>query len=280
MEGEGILMTAALVVTGVCGSFMLWAILSVKWKFRMRSALGNAALTAASVLALTAAVSSFFPAMPYVRLAVVEALLIPLVLSAVIGFQFYRDPDRTTPSGKGLVVSPADGTILYVLTLAGRAVPVAQKKGKRFPLTEFIRFNGFGRSELVHIGIEMNVLNVHVNRAPIAGKVIFKQRIKGEFLSLRNSGSQARNERVVHVIEGDRFRVAVVQIASRLVRRIVSTCKIEDRLIAGQRIGMIRFGSQVDLLMPRRRGLRIRIRPGEEVRAGETVLASFENGNR
>jgi phosphatidylserine decarboxylase len=273
-------MNAALVLTGACGSFMLWAFLSVKWKFRLRSALGNAALTAALVIALTAAVSGIFPEMPVVRLAVIEALFIPLVLCAVITFQFYRDPERNTPSGKGLVVSPADGTVRYVLTLPGGAVPLAKKKGNRFPLSEFMQFRGFGRSELVHIGIEMNVLNVHVNRSPIAGKVIFKLRIKGEFLSLRNSGSLARNERVVHVIEGGSLRVAVVQIASRLVRRIVSACEVDDVLKAGQRIGMIRFGSQVDLLMPHRPGIRIRIRSGQEVIAGETVLASFVNEQR
>jgi phosphatidylserine decarboxylase len=273
-------MTWSLILAAFCGSVLLWCGLSIQWRFRMLSALGNAVLAAACVLVLTAVTVRLFPNAPLAALVVFEQAALLLVSVAVIALKFYRDPDRKVPQGRGLMVSPADGTVRYVIRIPKGELPHSRKKKAEMPLREFIHFDGFRGMELVQFGIEMNVLNVHVNRSPISGKVVFKKHVKGRFLSLRDRDSLVRNERMVHVIEHGRNRAVVVQIASRLVRRIVSYCEVGEQLDAGQRIGMIKFGSQVDLIVPDRKDLRIRVRPGEAVLAGETVLASFEKLNR
>ena len=273
-------MTSAMIWAGAAGSLLLWCGLSIKWRFRLRSAFANAVIAFSGTIGLMAAAVRLIPSESPSRLAAVETAFLVLVSAALIAFQFYRDPEREAPRGEGLIVSPADGTVRYVRRLPVKSVPQSRKKGVCFPLKEFVRFTGFGDSELVQFGIEMNVLNVHINRSPISGKVVFKERVRGRFLSLRDREALSRNERMVHVIEDGGIRVAVVQIASRLVRRIVSYCEVGETLKAGQRIGMIRFGSQVDLVMPYREDLRIRVRPGAKTLAGETVLAAFEKKNR
>ncbi len=273
-------MNPVLILAAVGGSVLLWGGLSVQWRFRLLPALGNAVLAAAGAVLATAAAVRLFPSAPGGVLAAVEAAALLLISIAVIALRFYRDPERDVPADHRLIVSPADGTVRYVVRIPKGAVPNSRKKKAAIPLREFIRFDGFRGTELVHFGIEMNVLNVHVNRSPISGKVVFKRRVEGRFLSLRDRDSLMRNERMVHVIEQGRNRAAVIQIASRLVRRIESYCEVGERLEAGQRIGRIRFGSQVDLIVPDRKDLRIRVRPGQTVLAGVTVLASFEKQNR
>jgi phosphatidylserine decarboxylase len=124
------------------------------------------------------------------------------------------------------------------------------------------------------IGIAMSFLDVHVNRAPISGRVAVLRRFPGLFGSLRRPEMLFENERATVVIERGDIQVAVVQIASRLVRRIVAYVEEGDDVAAGQRIGMIRFGSQVDLVLPLRDGLRVFAEPGDRVVAGETILAT------
>jgi phosphatidylserine decarboxylase len=123
------------------------------------------------------------------------------------------------------------------------------------------------------IGIDMNILNVHVNRSPIGGKIVLQKYIKGDFLSLRRPESETRNERVTTIIDNGQFKIAVIQIASRLVRRIVSYSKEGDIVAIGQRIGMIAFGSQVDAVIPQLENLKIAVKPGDRVRAGVSILA-------
>jgi phosphatidylserine decarboxylase len=102
---------------------------------------------------------------------------------------------------------------------------------------------------------------------------VFQHRVHGRFLSLRTPESLVQNERLVHVIDADGMHIGVVQIASRLVRRIVAYLREGDRVEKGQRIGMIRFGSQVDLILPGRYGFQLCVQPGQAVFAGETVIA-------
>jgi phosphatidylserine decarboxylase len=114
---------------------------------------------------------------------------------------------------------------------------------------------------------------VHVNRAPIAGRVRLVEHVRGTFGSLRNAENLLTNERVTTIIEDENLQVALVQIASRLVRRIV-TFVSEDRVLGlGQRIGAIRFGSQVDLIIPVRQDVRITVQVGDRVVAGRTIAA-------
>ena len=200
-----------------------------------------------------------------------------LLLVGIMLLHFFRDPERKDPSIENGLVSPADGTVIYVKRIEACKVPVPEKKKRRMELTELTGTGGAVVSGY-HVGIEMNILNVHVNRAPAAGRVTFQKHIPGRFLSLRDPYAPFRNERLSTVIETGRFSVTVIQIASRLVRRIVSYIDLEERVSRGQRIGMIKFGSQVDLIIPDVPGLTIAASAGDAVIAGETVIATYSRG--
>ncbi|MFX0195372.1 MAG: phosphatidylserine decarboxylase [Candidatus Hodarchaeota archaeon] len=193
----------------------------------------------------------------------------------VILLRFYRDPEREPPQGANLIVSPADGRVIYVKKVQRGKVPVSIKGGQEFELAELTQTDMIERPSWL-IGIEMSILNVHVNRAPTHGKVVMQKLIKGDFISLKRPDAVMRNSRVTTVIESERLRVAIIQIASRLVRVITSYVRQGDELTLGQRIGMIKFGSQVDVVVPKMEDLRILVKVGERVKAGISVLATYE----
>lgn len=190
----------------------------------------------------------------------------------LLAYRFYRDPDRQVPQRDDVVVSPADGEVIYVRRSHGGVLPVSNKHGRSYALTELTK-TPLQDDEAVVIGIAMNFSDVHVNRAPIAGRVALRRHFPGRFGSLRRAETVFENERATTVIDGSRFQVAVVQIASRLVRQIVGFVREGEALTLGQRFGMIRLGSQVDLVLPAREDVQITTRVGERVRAGESVLA-------
>jgi phosphatidylserine decarboxylase len=173
--------------------------------------------------------------------------LIPLLLAAFF-LWFFRDPPRTIPQGSGLVVSPADGkltAIQHVITPTG---------------------------ERMRLSIFLSVFNVHVNRSPISGVLRDVRYQKGEFLNALNPESAEKNEQNLVVVESDEgYEVSFKQIAGLLARRIVFNRKIGDRLDRGERVGLIKFGSRVDVLLPAHAELRVK--PGAIVKGGKTVLA-------
>ena len=186
-------------------------------------------------------------------------------------FFFFRDPERDPPQREELIVSPADGTVVYIKEVEDGKFPFAVKNNNTIPLTEFTR------EELIpdrgiQIGIAMNYLNVHVNRSPIRGVVRMVQAVPGKFASLKHLQSLLENERALLVFENENLKVGIVQIASRLVRRIVSYVDEGQEVEQGKRVGMIKFGSQVDVLLAHRDDLEIHVEVGQEVTAGETVL--------
>ena len=122
----------------------------------------------------------------------------------------------------------------------------------------------------------MNYLNVHVNRAPIGGRVCLLKHIKGLFISLKKKEAVIQNERVITIIENGDIKVGIVQIASRLVRKIIPYLKQGDQVTMGQRIGVIRFGSQVDLVLPDLPFLKIEVNPKDKVTAGISIIATFD----
>ena len=196
------------------------------------------------------------------------------VAAGVVLWRFYRDPERTPPGGEGLVISPAEGRVIYVKRSAGGHLPAAEKQGRSYPLQELTR-TPLDSGDAVVIGIALSFLDVHVNRAPVPGRVLVQRRFPGPFASLKNPSAVFLNERATTVLEHRGLQVAVVLIASRLVRRIVSYVEEGEKVELGQRIGVIRFGSQVDLILPARPGLEVRVQPGQRVRAGETVIATL-----
>jgi phosphatidylserine decarboxylase len=193
---------------------------------------------------------------------------------AFLAYRFYRDPERTARSFEGAIVSPADGTVVYVECSEQGELPVAVKRGRHYPLSELLKTPFYSTDAWV-IGISMSLVDVHVNRSPVAGRVAFQQHFPGRFGSLRLAEREFDNERATTIIESQGLQVAVVQIASRLVRQIVTYVKVGEQLTLGQRIGAIRLGSQVDVVLPVREGLRVTVQAGDYVKAGETVLASW-----
>ncbi len=173
-------------------------------------------------------------------------VLLP-VLFALFFLWFFRDPQRTIPTGPGQIVSPGDGVVTD-------AEWIETTLGTRLRLSIFL-----------------NVFDVHVNRAPIAGTVSSVEYRPGGFMNAMQPESGLTNEQTMIVIEGGGYEVAFKQIAGLLARRIVCNVKAGDKVERGQRVGLIKFGSRVDVLMPAEAELRVKT--GTRVKGGSTVLA-------
>jgi phosphatidylserine decarboxylase len=195
-----------------------------------------------------------------------------------IAFLFYRDPERTPPADPDALLSPADGEVIYVRRIAPSAAIESTKNGCNLLLTE-LADTDLARKELWQIGISMQFTDVHVNRSPIAGVVTKLVHTPGKFLSLRLEVAAKENERQTILIAGGLATVAVVQIASRLVRQIVAYVNASESIAKGQRIGIIRFGSQVDVLVPVEDVAEITAREGESIRAGVTIIGRLARGS-
>ncbi|MFQ6087975.1 MAG: phosphatidylserine decarboxylase [Candidatus Methanofastidiosia archaeon] len=177
---------------------------------------------------------------------------------------FYRDPEREIPK-KG-VVSPADGRVIEISKIKMKNIPVIEKRGKKIFLREL---KNLIKEDSTLISIFMSPLDVHVNRAPISGKILKIIYKKGKFFPAKRP-VYAENERNLILIEGE-DRVVVIQVAGILARRIQCYLKVGDRVEKGERIGRIVFSSQVVLVLPARQ--EILVLEGEHVKAGESVLA-------
>jgi phosphatidylserine decarboxylase len=255
---------------GILAAQLTLAPLAWKWKLGLvRAIAAVAALGSASGALVWGIGLDLLPAPLTAWLVTVTAAL------ALVASRFYRDPQRTPPARDDAIVSPADGRVVYVYESKNGHLPVSAKNGRPYALDELLR-TPLQHHEAIVIGISMNLLDVHVNRAPLAGRVAIQRHHKGAFKSLRRLESIFENERNTVVIERDGMGIAVVQIASRLVRRIVSFIGEGQRVRCGDRIGVIRFGSQVDLVIPLGIGLRVLARPGQRVTAGESILAVIE----
>jgi phosphatidylserine decarboxylase len=172
---------------------------------------------------------------------------------------FFRDPIRTTPKGEGLIVAPADGMV----TMIANVPPPRELVGGE---------DGLPDEPVVRVSIFMSVFDVHINRTPIAGEVKRVAYIAGKFLNADLDKASDENERQHFLVEGaDGTRVGFTQIAGLVARRIVPWVKAGDRVAAGQRVGLIRFGSRVDVYLPVGTGSQILL--GQRTIAGETIVA-------
>ncbi len=206
---------------------------------------------------------------------VLNAIVIASMALALLLWRFYRDPERITPEQPGLIVAPADGRVIYIKNIQNGEIPFSVKKNNKIPLVEFIELDSLFR-ESFQIGIAMNYLDVHVNRAPVGGHIIWLKHIKGMFISLKHEKAVLQNERVLTVLENENIKIGIIQIASRLVRKIVLFIVEGQNIRAGERIGCIRFGSQVDMLVPKMSNLTISVTIGQCVKAGETIIATLQ----
>ncbi len=187
-----------------------------------------------------------------------ETVAWPMVAVTIWVAAFFRDPLRVTPQGDDLIVSPADGLITMIAD-----VP---------PPPELAMANALGDGLVTRVSIFMNVFDVHINRAPIAGTVTHRHYIAGAFVNADLDKASEDNERQHFLIErGDGLKIGFTQIAGLIARRIVAHVKPGDVVAAGQRVGLIRFGSRVDVYLPA--GTRPRVLSGQRTVAGETVIA-------
>ncbi len=171
-----------------------------------------------------------------------------LVLGAFVLF-FFRDPERTPPSDLELIVSPADGRVMEVVEEARGECP-----GRR-------------------ISVFLSIFDVHVNRAPVAGRIAAMEYRKGQFhAAMRGRASEQNEQNVIHV-STEHGEVVFKQIAGWVARRILCWKAVGDSVTRGERVGMIRFGSRVDIWLPDR--VEILVRPGQHVAGGSSILARW-----
>jgi phosphatidylserine decarboxylase len=198
----------------------------------------------------------YFYALPLIAAAMLVGWLtqpawaiIPCLL-AFFFLWFFRDPERVIPTELGAVVSPGDGKVTDVSTVT------------------------VGSEKQLRLSIFLNVFNVHVNRSPIAGVITDIRYQRGKYLNAMNVASAEQNEQNIVTVEGDGQRVTFKQIAGLLARRIVFYPKVGDRLERGQRVGLIKFGSRVDVLMDP--SARPNVKIGDHVKGGATILAYLQ----
>ena len=180
------------------------------------------------------------------------AILVIISTAVIFVINFFRDPNRIVPKDEGLVISPADGKVVLI---------------KEFFESEYIR------QEAIQVSIFMSPLNVHVNRFPISGVVTYFKYIPGKYLVAFNEKSSELNERTHIGIENNSYKVIFKQIAGTIARRIVADITVGQKAAAGERFGMIKFGSRVDVIMPKKSEVKVNL--GERVRAGESVIARY-----
>ena len=173
---------------------------------------------------------------------------------------FFRDPIRTTPRSESAIVAPADGLV----TMIADVPPPPEMAGEE----------GLGFEPVTRVSIFMSVFDVHINRAPIAGTITRVAYIAGKFLNADLDKASEDNERQHILVErADGVRVGFTQIAGLVARRIVPWVKPGDHVMAGQRVGLIRFGSRVDVYLPA--GTTSKVLLGQRTIAGETIVAEI-----
>jgi phosphatidylserine decarboxylase len=165
---------------------------------------------------------------------------------------FFRDPVRRPPAGQGMILAPADGRIIKTAT---------------------VREQEFFGGDATMISIFMSPLNVHVNRIPLTGVVKHMRYVKGEYFAAFEDKASEKNEQMIVGIEGSGRKVLMKQIAGFVARRIVCELAVGDSVVQGDRFGMIKFGSRVDVFVPTSCALKVRL--DDRTVAGETVLAVF-----
>lgn len=174
---------------------------------------------------------------------------------------FFRDPERFTPVGDGLIVSPADG----VVSMITQAVPPAELE--------------MGEEPLTRISVFLNIFNVHINRVPVAGTITRLYYFAGKFFNAELDKASEENERqMVRVTTADGKEVGFVQIAGLIARRIVCYLKEGQEVTTGERFGLIRFGSRMDIFLPK--GIAPLVVTGQIAVAGETVLADLQGAQK
>ena len=258
-------------MTGFVLGVIILIPLSIKWELEKRIAIPASCL----IGLLSGFITNGLPGLRderYATIVLIQILIIVVVSTTLLLWRFFRDPERIPPEGDNIILSPADGKIVYVKKIEKGQIPFSEKKEKTYSLEEFIQADVLPHGGTL-IGIEMTYLDVHINRAPLSGRISMLKHIKGNFISLKKDEAVTQNERALMILDNHNIRLGIVLIASRLVRKIVSYVQEKQEVVKGMKIGMIRFGSQVDLILPEHSFINIEVKKGDKVKAGLTILA-------
>jgi phosphatidylserine decarboxylase len=218
---------------------------------------------------------------------VINLILVVVILIILFLLNFYRDPKRLIPKGNN-IVSPADGKVIQILKIKSnmlrnsKGIFGTQKSAKQISSELKIKKGVVGKiqtltkdiaNECYLISIFMNVFDVHVNRAPIDGKIESIKYSKGEFFNASDLKKSLHNEKNEIIIQNKKIKIKAIQIAGFLARKIKCFVKSNQKINKGQKIGMIVLGSQVSLIIPAKVKLKIKIR--DKVKAGSTIIAYY-----
>ncbi len=180
------------------------------------------------------------------------AAAVPLLFIEVFVIYFFRDPERNVPPDENVIVSPADGRVVLI---------------------KDVYEERFLKSDAIQVSIFLSVFNVHVNRFPVSGIVKHFQYMHGQFLAAFNHDASVKNEQTIVGIETKNCRILFKQIAGLLARRIVFTAKENDLVAKGDRCGIIKFGSRVDVILPM--NVAVEVKVGDTVVGGESVIGTI-----
>ena len=198
-------------------------------------------------ICLAIALGSYF----FIDNIIIKTTIVSIaIILFIFTLNFFRDPERITPQADNLIISPADGTVIKI---------------------ENVVEDKYLKSEATLICIFMSPVNVHVNRNPISGTVGYYEYVKGEFFAAFEDKASLKNEQTHIGIENSNGKIFFKQIAGFVARRIVADIKIGDSVVVGKRFGMIKFGSRVDIYVPK--NAEIKVTMNQKTVAGETVLA-------
>jgi len=198
------------------------------------------------IVIILAVLAYFFNSM------VLEILALLLCGIFIFHFFFFRDPERETPAGDNLIIAPADGTVINIAE---------------------VEENEYFKDKVQRVSIFMSVFNVHVNRIPWAGEVEYLDYAKGRFKAAFADDAPEVNERTVIGIKSDKGKLMFKQIAGLIARRIVYHVKQGDKVQSGERFGLIKYGSRVDLYFPL--SVKINVQKKDKVKSGSTIIGEF-----
>ncbi len=225
------------------------------------------------IVAILAWITGFVAFDVFALSVVVSVLVIPIIAFAGFQLRFWRTPNRKVNAGENQIVSPADGNVIYINRIEANSEFISIKNGRISKLHE-LTGTDIIKKPCIQIGINMTPFDVHRNCSPCDGKIILSRHIHGKFHSLKEFVSMTENERHTYVIKNEEYEVGVVQIASKRVRRIDSYVEEGQSVKMGDWIGMIRFGSQVDLFLPIE--AKIQVKTEQQVYAKKTIVAEMD----
>jgi len=187
-----------------------------------------------------------------VPVMILGILTLFMAVLAIFNLFFFRDPERNIPSGKNLILSPADGTVIKI---------------------DEIEEHEYFKTRVQRLSIFLSVFNVHINRIPVSGTIDFYRYKKGKFVAAFDHKASEENEQSIIGIDSHGKHILFALIAGVIARRIITTVKAGDQVIAGERCGLIRYGSRVDMYFPPNVNIRVRLK--DKVKGGETIIGEF-----